>query len=41
MCYVVFGVVCLECSRVVFCLMNLNNEETAEFGAGRKELREL
>ena len=38
MCYVVFGLVC---SRVIFfCLMSQNNEETAECGAGRKELRE-
>ena len=27
MCYVVFGVVCLVCSGVVFCLMSQNNEE--------------
>ena len=39
-CYVVFGVVCLVCSEVVFCLISQNNEETAECGTGRKELRE-
>ena len=27
MCYVVFGVVCLVCSGVSFCLMSQNNEE--------------
>ena len=27
---VVFGVVCLVCSGVVFCLMSQNNEETTE-----------
>ena len=40
MCYVVLSVVCLLCGGVVFCLMSQNNEETAECGAGRKELRE-
>ena len=34
MCYVVFGVVCLMCSEVVFCFVTQNNEETAECGAG-------
>ena len=27
MCYIVFGVVCLVCSGVFFCLMHQNNEE--------------
>ena len=30
MCYVVFGVVCLVCSGVGFCLMSQNNEEMNE-----------
>ena len=38
MCYVVFGVVCLVCSGVVFCLMSESNEETAECGAGSAAL---
>ena len=36
MCYIVFGVVCLVCSGVVFF-----KEETDECGAGRNELRSL
>ena len=32
MCYVVFGVVCLVCSVVVFCVVSQNKEETAECG---------
>ena len=40
MCSVVFDVVCLVCSVVVFWFCESNNEETAECGAGRKELRE-
>ena len=39
MCYVVFGVVCLVCSVVVFCVVSQNKEETAECGTGRNELR--
>ena len=42
MCYVVLGVVCLVCSVVdffFFCFESQNNEETAECGAGREELR--
>ena len=38
--YVVFGVVCLVGIGGFFCLMSQNNEEAAECGAGRKELRE-
>ena len=41
MCYMVFGVVCLACSVVVFCVVSQNKQETAEFGAGRKKLWSL
>ena len=30
MCYRLFGVVCLVCSVVVFCVVSQNKEETAE-----------
>ena len=40
MCYVVFGVVCFVCSGVVFLCNESNNEEMAECGSARKELRE-
>ena len=36
MCYIVFSVVCLVCSVVVFCVVSQNKEETAECGTGSK-----
>ena len=36
MCYIVFSVVCLVCSVVVFCVVIQNKEDTAECGPGRK-----
>ena len=36
MCYAAFGVVCLVCSGVFFCIVSQNNEETAECEAGRR-----
>ena len=41
MCYMVFSVVCLVCSVVVFCVSSQNKEETAECGTDRNELRSL
>ena len=39
MCYIVFSVVCLVCSVVVFRVVSQNKEETAECGTGGNELR--
>ena len=41
MCYAAFGVVCLVCSVVVFCVVSQNNKETAECGAGSAAGRSL
>ena len=35
----VFSVVCLVCSGVVFCVASQDKEETAECGTGRNKLR--
>ena len=40
MCYVVFCVVCSVCSGVIFFVLSQNNDNNAECGAGKKELRE-